>query len=303
MASLKDLRKMVSNIDALSEKIKSTTPQAPGANDRYWKPTRDKSGNGYAVIRFLPAPNGEDMPFIMKWSHSFQHPNTGKYYIEDSRTTINEKDPVGEYNQKIWATGLQSHQEFVKKYSKRRLHYIANILVINDSANPENNGKVFLYDFGKKIYNKINSAMNPEFPDDPRINPFDPWEGANFKLKIKTVDKFPNYDASEFDNVSAIGTDEEIERIWKSEYSLKEIIDPKNFKSYDQLLKRFNAVMGFEDTTTSPATPPTTPASRPAAAPAAKVEEDVPFDVDTAGSEGEDDGEFIARLRSQLSDD
>jgi hypothetical protein len=299
MASLRDIRSKVADINALSERIKSTTQVASYAPDtRFWKPTRDKNGNGYAVIRFLPAPENEDLPFIIKWQHSFEHPTTKKYYIEDSLTTINLPDPVGDYNQKIWSTGLQAHQDFVRKYSKRRLHYIANILVINDSANPENNNKVFLYDFGRKIYNKIHAAMEPEFPDDPKINPFDPWEGANFKLKIKTVDGYPNYDASVFDDVSAIGDDDTIDRIWKSEHSLQEILSPKNFKTYEQLLKRFNNVMGFSEDAAKHETAAVS--ERPAKQTETTTEPAVVAKVEAPAAEDDDDEGFINRLRDQL---
>jgi len=249
-----------------------------GSNDRevdtrFWTLTRDKAGNGSAVIRFLPAAavDGDDaLPWVRYFDHGFKGPS-GKWYIENSLTTIGQKDPVSEYNSALWNASNDdaSWQRKQARDQKRRLHYIANIQVIKDQSNPENEGKVFLFKFGKKIFDKITLAMNPQYPDDPAVNPFDLWKGANFKLRTRMVAGYLNYDQSTFEGVSALSdNDSELEKIWKSEYSLKEFVDPKNFKSYDDLKKRLNEVLGD-----------TTEAAAPKAS--AKIvdnsDEDVPF--------------------------
>ena len=211
-------------------------------DERLWKPELDKSGNGYAVIRFLPSVEGEDLPWAKVWNHAFQGP-TGQWYIENSLTTLGQKDPVSEYNSKLWNSGVESDKEIARK-QKRKLQYFSNILVVSDSKHPENEGKVFLFRFGKKIFDKLMAAMQPEFEDESPINPFDFWEGANFKLKIRKVDGFWNYDKSEFATPSPIADDEsKIESIWKSQYPLVEFTASTNFKSYDELSTRFHAVI------------------------------------------------------------
>ena len=212
-------------------------------DDRLWKPVVDKGGNGYAVIRFLPAPEGDsEMPWVRVWNHAFQGP-TGQWFIENSLTTINQTCPISEMNSQLWNSGVESDKEIARK-QKRKLQYYANIYVVEDAANPENNGKVMLYKFGKKIFDKLMEAMQPEFPDDPQINPFDMWEGANFKLKIRKVDGYWNYDKSEFDSVSQLkSTDDELEAIYKKTHSLNDFIAPSNFKTYDELKTRLDAVL------------------------------------------------------------
>ncbi len=212
-------------------------------DDRLWKPVVDKGGNGYAVIRFLPAPEGDsEMPWVRVWNHAFQGP-TGQWFIENSLTTINQTCPISEMNSQLWNSGVESDKEIARK-QKRKLQYYANIYVVEDAANPENNGKVMLYKFGKKIFDKLMEAMQPEFPDDPQINPFDMWEGANFKLKIRKVDGYWNYDKSEFDSKSQLkSTDDELEAIYKKTHSLNDFIAPSNFKSYDELKTRLDAVL------------------------------------------------------------
>ena len=211
-------------------------------DERLWKPELDKSGNGYAVIRFLPACQGEDLPWSKVWSHAFQGP-TGQWYIENSLTTLNHKDPVSEHNTKLWNTGLESDKEIARK-QKRKLQYFSNIYVVSDTKHPENEGKVFLFRFGKKIFDKITAAMSPEFEDEKAINPFDLWEGANFKLKIRKLDGFWNYDKSEFEDPSKLFEDDaQADKVWKSQYSLKEFSAPTNFKSYDELKTRLDAVL------------------------------------------------------------
>jgi len=211
-------------------------------DERIWKPVMDKTGNGFAIIRFLPAPKGEELPWVKLWNHAFQGP-TGQWYIENSLTTINQNDPVSELNSKFWNSGVESDKEIARK-QKRKLQYYSNIYVVKDSANPENEGKVFLYRFGKKIFDKIMETMQPAFEDESPINPFDFWEGANFKLKLRKVDGYWNYDKSEFETPSALAEDDaELEAIWKKQYSLSEFTAPSNFKSYDELQTRLNTVL------------------------------------------------------------
>ena len=211
-------------------------------DERLWKPELDKSGNGYAVIRFLPAIQGEDLPWAKVWNHAFQGP-TGQWYIENSLTTLNQKDPVSEHNTRLWNTGLESDKEIARK-QKRKLQYFSNIYVVSDTKHPENEGKVFLFRFGKKIFDKITAAMSPEFEDEKAINPFDFWEGANFKLKIRKVDGYWNYDKSEFEDTSKLFEDDsEADKVWQSQHSLAEFTAATNFKSYDELKTRLEAVL------------------------------------------------------------
>ena len=211
-------------------------------DERIWKPVMDKTGNGFAIIRFLPAPKGEELPWVKLWNHAFQGP-TGQWYIENSLTTISQNDPVSELNTKFWNSGVESDKEIARK-QKRKLQYYSNIYVVKDSANPENEGKVFLYRFGKKIFDKIMETMQPAFEDETPINPFDFWEGANFKLKLRKVDGYWNYDKSEFETPSALfDKDDELEKLWETQYSLSEFTAPTNFKSYDELQTRLNTVL------------------------------------------------------------
>ena len=212
-------------------------------DERIWKPVMDKTGNGFAIIRFLPAPKGEELPWVKLWNHAFQGP-TGQWYIENSLTTIGNNDPVSELNTKFWNSGVESDKEIARK-QKRKLQYYSNIYVVKDSANPENEGKVFLYRFGKKIFDKVMETMQPAFEDETPVNPFDFWEGANFKLKLRKVDGYWNYDKSEFEKPSALlnGDDAELEALWGKQHSLKEFTEPTNFKSYDELKTRLNTVL------------------------------------------------------------
>ncbi len=213
-----------------------------GGDDRLWKPELDKTGNGYAVIRFLPAPDGEEIPWAKLYSHAFQGP--GGWYIENSLTTTGGKDPVSDYNRELWNTGTDANKDTVRK-QKRKLSYYSNIYVVKDPTNPQNEGKVFLFKFGKKIFDKVMEAMQPEFEDETPINPFDFWQGANFKLKIKKVAGFWNYDSSEFDSVSPLLDDDDaLEALWKKEYSLTAVTAADQFKSYDDLEKRLKYVLG-----------------------------------------------------------
>jgi hypothetical protein len=211
-------------------------------DDRLWKPVMDKSGNGYAVIRFLPAVEGEDMPWAKVWNHAFQGP-TGQWYIENSLTTVGQNDPVSEMNSAYWNSGVESDKEIARK-QKRKLQYFANIYVVEDSANPENEGKVMLYRFGKKIFDKCMEAMQPAFKDETAVNPFDFWEGANFKLKLRMVEGYWNYDKSEFSAPSPLfDDDDKLEEVWKKQYPLSEFTSETNFKSYEELKKRLDMVL------------------------------------------------------------
>ena len=227
------------------EKVASSEKNT--GDDRLWKPELDKSGNGYAVIRFLPPPEGEELPWAKVFSHAFQGP--GGWYIENSLTTIGKSDPVGDLNRKLWNSGRDSDKEIARK-QKRKLSYFSNIYVVRDSLHPENEGRVFLFKYGKKIFDKVMEAMQPEFEDETPINPFDFWQGANFKLKIVKKDGYWNYDKSEFDKVSPLLEDEDaLEAIWNKEYSLTAITAADQFKSYDDLKKRLDYVLGAKPPT------------------------------------------------------
>ena len=236
--SISTLRKSNTLDKLLASVQEENAPQEKKSyvDERLWKPELDKSGTGQAVIRFLPAKDGEELPWVKVWKHAFQGP-TGKWFIENSLTTLNQKDPVSEHNSQLWNSGLESDKEIARK-QKRKLEYYSNIYVVNDSKHPENNGKVFLFRYGKKIFDKIMAAMQPEFEDEKPINPFDFWEGANFKLKIRKVDGFWNYDKSEFDSVSPLSDDDgELDNIWKKQYPLADFHAPSNFKSYAEIKK------------------------------------------------------------------
>jgi len=242
-----DFSKLKSNsgkkfLDELNKKLASVSGNDnKGSDDRFWSPTVDKAGNGYAVIHFLPPPPNEDVPFIRMFDHGFQGP--GGWYIENSLTTLGKNDPVSEYNTKLWNSGVEANKEIARK-QKRRLHFISNIYIVEDTGNPDNKGKVFLFKYGKKIFDKLNDAMNPQYPDDEAVNPFDLWAGANFKLKIRNVEGYRNYDKSEFDKAVPLKDDDsELESIWKSEHSLQAFLEPSNFKSYDELKAKLNKVL------------------------------------------------------------
>ena len=240
-ANLKKQSKLGSLTAKLVKEVEKLNTNG-GSDDRLWKLDVDKSGNGYAVIRFLPAPDGEDLPFVKLYSHAFQGP--GGWYIENSLTTLGQKDPVSEFNTQLWNNGTDAGKETARK-QKRKLTYISNIYVVKDPANPENEGKVFLYKYGKKIFDKLTAAMQPEFEDEEAIDPFDFWQGANFKLKAKNVAGYRNYDSSEFTATSPLLDDDDaLEAIWKKENSLAELVASDQFKSYDELKKRLTYVLG-----------------------------------------------------------
>jgi hypothetical protein len=246
--SLASLKKG-SSLDKLKKAVEQSSSggnNKSSADDRFWSPEVDASGNGYAVIRFLdtPAVDGEDgLPWIQIWNHGFQGP--GGWYIENSLTTIGKNDPVSEYNTVLWNSGVEANKEIARK-QKRRLTYISNILVVSDPKRPQNEGKVFLFKFGKKIFEKLKAQLEPEFQDETPMNPFDFWKGANFKLKIRNYEGYRNYDKSEFEAPSALfnGDDAQIEKVWKSAYSLKDFLKPENFKSYDELKAKLDKVLG-----------------------------------------------------------
>ena len=245
--------------------------QESSSDDRFWYPNVDKAGNGYAVVRFLPAPPNEDVPFVRLWEHGFKGP-TGKWYIEKSLTTIGQNDPVGELNSVLWNStnddGAPARKQ--AREQKRKLGYISNVYVVQDQLNPENNGKVFLFKFGKKIFDKLNEAMNPQFADEDPLNPFDFWDGANFKLKIRNVEGYRNYDKSEFASKSPIFDDDaQIEAVWKRQHSLKQFIDPSTFKSYDELKRKLNTVLGLDS--------PAAPARRPATVGEGQIDDEIPW--------------------------
>ena len=245
-ADLKKQSKLGSLTAKLVKEVEKMNNNSGSSDDRLWKLDVDKSGNGYAVIRFLPAPNGEDLPFVKLYSHAFQ--GSGGWYIENSLTTLGQKDPVSELNSELWNNGTDAGKELARK-QKRKLTYVSNIYVVKDPANPQNEGKVFLFKYGKKIFDKLTAAMQPEFEDEEAIDPFDFWQGANFKLKAKNVAGYRNYDSSEFAPQGALLDDDDaMEAIWKKQYSLAELVAADQFKSYDELKKRLEYVLGTKGT-------------------------------------------------------
>ena len=274
-ANLKKQSKLGSLTEKLVKQVEKMNNSESSSDDRFWKLSVDKGNNGYAVIRFLPAPDGEDLPFVKLYSHAFQGP--GGWIIDSCLTTINQKCPVCEYNSGLWNNGTDAGKEVARK-QKRKLTYVSNVYVVKDPANPENEGKVFLFKYGKKIFDKIMEAMQPEYEDETPINAFDFWQGANFKLKAKSVAGYRNYDSSEFAAVGALLDDDDaMEAIWKKQYSLTEFVAPDQFKTYDELKKRLDSVLGAKTST--------------------RLDEEVDDEDDTRGSVRDlDDG-----LRSELN--
>jgi hypothetical protein len=237
----------MSSLDKLRAAMESASPTEGAkksySDDRYWKPELDKTGNGFAVVRFLPTPQNEEMPWVSYFDHGFQGP--GGWYIEKSLTTLNKKDPVSEYNTQLWNTGIEANKEIARK-QKRRLHYVSNVYVVSDPKNPDNEGKVFLYKYGKKIFEQLKEAISPAFEDEAAINPFDLREGANFKIKIRKVDGYWNYDKSEFDSIAPLFEDEDkLNETFSSAYSLTDIIAPSEFKTYEELKEKLDRVLGL----------------------------------------------------------
>lgn len=309
--SLANLKRNTMDIASLTAAAQAaSTPnktKRESDDDRYWKPTVDKAGNGYAVIRFLPTVEGEDLPWARYWDHGFKGP-TGKWYIEKSLTSIGQTDPVGETNSQLWNSGIESDKAIAKE-RKRRLHYVSNIMVVSDPSNPESEGKVFLYKFGKKIFDKIMDAMQPQYPDEAPVNPYDFWEGANFALKIRQVDGYRNYDKSEFQAVTSLfgGDETKLEATYNAVHPLSEFTDPKNYKSYDELKKKFYDVIGQKAPSTIAdevkADIPTAAAPAYATAEAASIAEDeTPFDttpVAKAATEEDDTLSYFAKLAQE----
>jgi hypothetical protein len=244
--SFSDLKKK-SSLGSLTSKlvqeVEKMNTSSGSSDDRLWKPEVDKAGNGFAVIRFLTAPEGEDLPWAKVYTHAFQ--GTGGWFIDNCLTTVNQNCPVCEANRELWNTGSKANQEIVRE-RKRKLSYYSNIYVVSDKSHPENEGRVFLYKYGKKIFDKIMAAMQPEFEDETPINPFDFWAGANFKVKITKKDGYWNYDKSEFESPGTLGDfdDDVLEGIWKKAYSLAEFTNPESMKTYDQLDTRLKSVLG-----------------------------------------------------------
>jgi hypothetical protein len=236
-------RNSESSLGKLTEELnKLNTKQERKNDERFWVPSVDKAGNGYAVIRFLPAPNGEDVPFVRIFDHGFQGPS-GSWYIENSLTTLSKKDPVSELNSSLWNSGVESDKDVARK-QKRRLHFISNIYVVTDQGKPENEGKVFLFKYGKKIFDKLNEVMNPEFPDEKPMNPFDFWTGANMALKIRNVEGYRNYDKSAFMTSGPLfKEDSKMEQIYKQEHALQPFLSSENFKTYEELKEKLQRVL------------------------------------------------------------
>ena len=289
------ISKLVSAADSSSEK-------KTYGDDRIWKPTVDKAGNGYAVLRFLPAGGGEDLPWVRYWDHGFKG-STGRWYIEKSLTSIGQPDPVSELNSQLWNTGRDEDKELAR-LRKRRLHHVSNVLVVSDSGNPENEGKVFLYEYGKKIMDKIMDVMQPQFQDETPINPFDFWSGANFKLKIRNVEGYRNYDKSEFDNSSSLfdGDEAQLEEVYNKLHKLSEFTDPENYKSYSDLKRKLFEVIGEAEVATGLSTEQQVELNTVKEAPVMNTtESEAPVEKsDDATSEGNSDDtlSYFAKLAS-----
>ena len=304
MTNFAQLKKSNDNLSRLlSEVDKVNQPQQSNNSnndDRFWRPELDKSGNGFAVIRFLPESEGEELPWVRVFNHGFQGP-TGKWYIENSLTTLNQKDPVAEYNSILWNSGTEANKDIARK-QKRRLTYIANVLVVSDPKHPENEGQVKLFKFGKKIFDKIQDQMKPQFEDETPVNPFDPWKGTNFKLKIRKVEGFTNYDKSEFDSPSALfeGDDAKIESLWNTQYKLQEFVAPSNFKSYDELKAKLDLVLNLTTATS------TVSSSAPAVeekAPWVAEEKSTPQVATTSNVDDDEDDEAMSYFSKLASED
>ena len=268
-------------------------------DDRIWKPTVDKAGNGYAVIRFLPASEGAELPWVRYWDHGFKGP-TGLWYIENSLTSIGQPDPVGELNSRLWNSGIESDKETARA-QKRRLHYVTNILVLQDPSAPQNEGKVFLYKFGKKIFDKIMDSMQPDFADETPVNPFDFWEGADFKLKIRQVEGYRNYDKSEFASPSALydADESKLESVYNQLHDLSEFTDPKNYKSYDELKAKLMRVLGEAETAGAYTVKQEAMINEPVPAPQPVSQEPVTAEQVNMADDDDDTMSYFARLANE----
>ena len=297
-ANLKRNRDQISNLLQAAEAVGGSTEKKSYTDERMWKPTVDKAGNGYAVIRFLPAGEGQDVPWARYWDHGFKGPQ-GQWYIEKSLTSIGLNDPVGEMNSLLWNSGIEADKDKART-QKRRLHYVSNILVVSDPGNPANEGKIFMYQYGKKIFDKIMDMMQPQFQDEEPVNPFDMWEGANFKLKIRQVEGYRNYDKSEFASLSALAdNDEKLESLYNQMHDLSEWTDPKNYKTYDELKTKLNSILGMSAPQTVAAAVSLDEVARPVE-PAAVLNPHIPQEPVTSeqvSEEGEEDTmSYFARL-------
>ena len=291
-ANLKRNRSSIDNLVKAAEAVGGNTQKQNFGDDRMWKPTVDKSNNGYAVIRFLPANEGSELPWNRYWDHGFKGP-TGLWYIENSLTSIGQPDPVGELNSRLWNSGIESDKEKARS-QKRRLHYVTNICVVSDPSAPQNEGKVFLYKFGKKIFDKIYDLMNPSFADEQPVDPFDFWEGADFKLKIRNVEGYRNYDKSEFASPAALLNADEVklEDVYNKLHDLSEFTNPKNYKSYDELKAKLMRVLGEEATAGAYTVKEEIKINEPVAA----VE---PVTAEEISSEDEDTLSYFSKLAKQ----
>ena len=292
------------NRDQISKLVQAAEATSGGGekknydDDRIWKPTVDKAGNGYAVLRFLPAREGEDLPWARYWDHGFKGP-TGLWYIENSLTSIGQADPVGELNSRLWNSGIEEDKETARK-QKRRLHYVVNALVVQDPGNPANEGRVVLYKFGKKIFDKIMDVMQPQFADETPINPFDFWDGADFKLKIRQVEGYRNYDKSEFSSPSSLydGDESQLEDVYNKLHSLSEFTDPSNYKTYDELKAKLMRVLGEEASMGAPTMKQEAMMNETTPAPSAPVME--PVTAEAVSTEDDDDTmSYFARLANE----
>ena len=300
-ANLKRNRDQISNLLQAAEAVGGSTEKKSYTDERMWKPTVDKAGNGYAVIRFLPAGEGQDVPWARYWDHGFKGPQ-GQWYIEKSLTSIGLNDPVGEMNSLLWNSGIEADKDKART-QKRRLHYVSNILVVSDPGNPANEGKIFMYQYGKKIFDKIMDMMQPQFQDEEPVNPFDMWEGANFKLKIRQVEGYRNYDKSEFASQSAVAdNDEKLESLYNQMHDLSEWTDPKNYKTYDELKTKLNSILGMSAPQTVAAAVSLDEVARPNE-PAAVLNPHIPQEprepvtAEQVSEEGEEDTmSYFARL-------
>lgn len=301
MTSFKDMKKSSQNtVLTLSKEVEKLNKGGESfKDDRFWNITRDKSGNGYAVVRFLPPVENEDVPWVRIFSHGFKGPG-GNWFIENCPTTLGKKCPVCEANGELWNSGLESDKE-IARARKRKLRYISNILVISDPSNRENEGKIFLFNYGKKIFDKITESMTPQYEGEEPINPFDFWTGRNFKIKVKTIGEYPNYDSSEFASPSALfeGDDAKLEMLWKSEYPLKEFVDPSQFKSYDELQNLFLSVVNKKASMAKPSvgvTATVTEQQRPSSIKESKP----PFESNTEEEDGNLD--YFKKLAEDTDD-
>lgn len=296
--NLKRNRTQISKLVQAAEQAGGgSTEQKSYADERLWKPTVDKAGNGYAVLRFLPAGEGSDLPWVRYWDHGFKGP-TGQWYIENSLTSIGQPDPVGELNSRLWNSGIDADKDKARA-QKRRLHYVVNVLVVEDPSNPQNEGKVMLYKFGKKIFDKLMDVMQPQFADETPVNPFDMWEGANFKLKIRNVDGYRNYDKSEFASVSGLydGDESKLEAVYNQLHDLSEFTDPKNYKSYDELKAKLMRVLGEDSQLGAPTMQQEQTMNTPAPEPEYKVAE--PITAEEMSSDDDDTMSYFAKLANE----